>query len=104
MKTFKELREAGRNSIQGSIYHAMTKISALRYFARPGTISGNEKKKTITFTTTEGDVVTLGGVYWKKDKMRFCYDSIIGVDDFRRSAAIIKQLEDEDIYFNTDDK
>ena len=103
MRKFKELREGLRQSHQGTLFQAIGRIENLMY-VRTGTVVGNTKTGTISFTMNNGDNITINNVYYDKKTRKFYYDEILGVDDFARSADIINTLEEIDICFNTDDK
>ena len=103
MKTFKDfLNEALRQSHQGTLFQAIGRIENLRY-VRTGSVVGNTKTGTISFTMNNGDNITINNVYYDKKTRRFYYDEILGVEDnFMRSADIINTLKEIDIEFRTD--
>ena len=96
--------EEGSRSIQGTLFQAMLGIESSRYI-RKGSIVGNNKTKSISFKMNDGTDITINNVRYKKDKNKFCYDEILGVeDDFNRTSDIINTLAEIGIDFNTDEK
>ena len=70
---------------------------------RNGTVTGNTKTGTISFTLNDGKNITINNVYYDKKSRKFYFDEILGVE-YPFSGDVISMLKDVDICFNTDDK
>ena len=104
MKTYKEFITEAGNSSQGTLFQAIGWIDNSRYI-RKGSVVGNTKTNSISFKMNDGTEITINNVKYKKDKRKFCYDEILGVeDDFNRTSDIINLLAELGIDFNTDEK
>lgn len=102
MKKFREIREGLRQSHQGTLFQAIGRIENIQ-FVRNGTVTGNTKTGTISFTLNDGKQVTINNVYYDKKSRKFYFDEILGVE-YPFSGDVISMLKDVDICFNTDDK
>ena len=104
MKNFKLFITEAGNSSQGTLFQAIGWIDNSRYI-RKGSVVGNTKTNSISFKMNDGTDITINNVKYKKDKRKFCYDEILGVEDnFNRTSDIINTLAELGIDFNTDDK
>jgi hypothetical protein len=96
--------EEGSRSSQGTLFQAIGMIDNSRYIKK-GSVVGNNKTNSISFKMNDGTDITINNVVYKKDKRKFCYDEILGVeDDFNRTSDIINTLAEIGIDFNTDEK
>ena len=102
MKKFRDIREGLRQSHQGTLFQAIGRIENIR-FVRAGTVTGNTKTGTISFTLNDGKQVTINNVYYDKKSRKFYFDEILGVE-YPFSGDVISMLKDVDVCFNTDDK
>ena len=104
MKTYKEFIAEAGNSSQGTLFQAIGMIDNSRYIKK-GSVVGNNKTNSISFKMNDGTDITINNVEYKKNKRKFCYDEILGVeDDFNRTSDIINTLAELGIDFNTDEK
>ena len=102
MKKFRDIREGLRQSHQGTLFQAIGRIENIR-FVRTGSVTGNTKTGTISFTLNDGKQVTINNVYYDKKSRKFYFDEILGVE-YPFSGDVISMLKDVDVCFSTDDK
>ena len=100
MKKFRDIREGLRQSHQGTLFQAIGRIENIR-FVRAGTVTGNTKTGTISFTLNDGKQITINNVYYDKKSRKFYFDEILGVE-YPQSADVISMLKDVDVCFRTD--